>query len=174
MQFRRSILAAALFLMPFSAQAEQLHAIFNAAGDGTAGIAISPCPPDEASECVYHALTCAPGQWPPLRFTIISGPVEKVAKAMIAITDAWPRGIMKLAGGKTVDLQFMSVHLDANEMDGGWMLTTGAINPAPLFDALTDENAEGATLMLGGETFTLAPEKGDGAKLARLKDECTQ
>lgn len=174
MLFRKPILAAAISLIPVAAGAEQLHAIFNSAEDGTASVAISPCAPDEASECVNHSLICTPGQWPPLRFTIISGPVEQVAKAMISITDAWPRGTMKLAGGKTVDLQFTSVHLDANEMDGGWMLTTGVTNPAPLFDALTDKNAEGATLVVGGEAFILAPEKGDGAKLGQFKNECTR
>lgn len=174
MQFRRSILAATFLLVPVAAEAEQLHAIFNAAEDGTAGVAISPCASDEASECVYHSLTCTPGQWPPLRFTVISGPVEQVAKAMIVVTDAWPRGTVNLAGGKAVDLQFTSVHLDANEMDGGWMLTTGVSDPTPLYDALTDKNAEGATLVVGGEAFALAPEKGDGEKLARFKNECTQ
>ncbi|BCH33565.1 hypothetical protein MesoLjLc_54950 [Mesorhizobium sp. L-8-10] len=168
------MLAAAILLVPVAARAEQLHAIFNAAEDGTATVAISPCTPEEAGECVYHALTCTPGQWPPVRFSIITGPVEQVAKAMILVTDAWPGGTMKLAGGKTVDLQFTSVHLDANEMDGGWMLTTGISDPTPLFDALTDGSGEGAMLVVGGEAFTLAPEKGDGAKLARFKNECTQ
>jgi hypothetical protein len=174
MLLRKSILAAAILLAPVSAGAEQLHAIFNAAGDGTATVAISPCTPEEASECVYHVLTCTPGQWPLVRFSIVSGPVEQVAKAMIFVTDAWPRGTMKLAGGKTVDVQFTSVHLDANEMDGGWMLTAGISDPTPLFDSLTDKNGEGAILVVGGEAFTLAPEKGDGAKLARFKNECSQ
>lgn len=172
MLLRKSILAAAILLVPAAAGAEQLHAIFNATEDGTATVAISPCTPEEASECVYHTLTCTPGQWPPVRFSIVSGPVEQVAKAMIFGTDARPQGTMKLAGGKTIDLQFSSVHLDANEMDGGWMLTTGISDPTAMFDGLTDQNGEGATLVVGGEAFTLAPEKGDGAKLARFKNEC--
>lgn len=166
------ILAVSLFLTSSAAMAEQLHSYFEATGDGgRETLVISPCDADETAECVAHTLQCERDGWPALSFTIISGPVEKVAQAMIAGTEGQPRGSLNV-GGVAVDLQFSTVYLDANEMDGGWILTAGLTDPAAILDSVVPNNSEDASLTLGGETFSLAPERGDGPKLARFVEAC--
>ncbi|WP_395449691.1 hypothetical protein ACHMW7_07705 [Aminobacter sp. UC22_36] len=173
MHISTALLAASIFMAPFSARAEELHSYFHAAEDGSSGtLTISPCTGEEVSECVSQTLQCTARVWPRLQFTLITGPIEKVARTMILGTDGQPRGSVKLAGGVSIDLQFSTVHLDANELDGGWTLTAGISDAAPLLDVITAKNGEGAVIALGGETFQLAPERGDGAKLVQLRDAC--
>ena len=48
----------------------------------------------------------------------------------------------------------------------------GIGNSDAFFDALTKKSSEGATLVVGGETFLLAPKHGDGEKLLKWKTAC--
>jgi hypothetical protein len=166
------IVCAALLLAPAMGHAEQLHAYFQPPEDGTpAALSISPCTGDEVAECVAHTLQCVNEGWPPVSFTVIEGPVEKIALAMIQGTDGKPMGTLTV-GGKPVEVQFSSVYLDANEMDGGWVLTAGLTDAAVLFDNVSAANAQGTTITLGGETFALTPEEGDGTKLVEFVQAC--
>lgn len=168
------VLAMAYLLAASVAKAEQLHAYFSPAEDDRgASLKLSPCGSEEVDECISHMLTCS-SEWPLVQFRIVEGPVEETAKVMMVGTSGRAPGAAKLADGKTVDLQFSTIHLDANELDANWSLTAGLTDPAPLLDALDQQSAEGAAIVLGGTTFPLAPEKGDGAKLMQLKEACVK
>ena len=72
----------------------------------------------------------------------------------------------------TVRLDISTMHLNANELDGGWTLTPEIQNADVLFDAITTKSGEEAVLEVGEKSFPLAPQQGDGAKLFELKEAC--
>ena len=171
------LLLAALGLLAGQAvpvAAEQLFSSYIDVEEPPAAyLTISPCTGEEASECLSHSLTCDPASWPSVRFNVVYGPVEAIATALVTGTDGDAYGEARLGGGGTVaELRVSSVHVDANEMDGGWMLALGIADAMPLLDALTRETSEGASLVFAGEAFALAPQPGDGAKLLAWKDSC--
>ncbi|RWN25251.1 hypothetical protein [Mesorhizobium sp.] len=164
----------AMVCLPGIARSEQLFSYFSQGDDPLqATVTISPCQGEEVAECVSHSLSCSAASWIGPEFTIITGNVEKIAAALIVGTEGRAKALLKLAGGvTTVDLTIPSIHVDANEMDGGWSATLGIGNKDAFFDALTKKSSEGATFVVGGEIFLLAPQDGDGENLLKWKTAC--
>jgi len=136
-------------------------------------LAVTPCTGAEVDECVWHSLTCRKGSASFVDIDVIAGPIEGIASSMVTRTQGEAYAEVRLSKGATkVELRVGSIHLDTNELDGGWILGVGVPDPAPLFDALTPGSAEGSSILLGGHDLVLAPNKGDGAKLVAWKDAC--
>lgn len=159
------------------AWSEEFHAYFYENDEQPAAhLTFSPCTGDEVSECVAYSLVCDPAQTPPLQINILSGPVETMAVDLInkASSGATYANVPLSAGAKKIDLPFSMIHVDANEMDGGWMLSLGTYDTAPLLDTLSKETSEGATITIAGTAYSLAPQKDDGKKLMQWRDACVR
>ena len=167
---------AVLFFGLAPARSEEFHAYFYENEDQAAAhLTFSPCTGEEVSECVAYSLVCDPAQTPPLQISILSGPVEEMAVDLIkASAGATYANVPLSAGPKKIDLPISMIHVDANEMDGGWMLSLGSYDTAPLLDTLSKETSEGATITIAGTTYSLAPQKGDGEKLMQWRDACVR
>lgn len=167
---------ALLFLGIAPVRGEELYAYFYENEEQPAAhLTFSPCTGEEVSECVSYSLSCDPARTPPLEISILTGPVEPMAIDLIKASAGLTYAKVALsAGGKSIDLPISMIHVDTNEMDGGWMLSLGTYDTAPLLDTLSKENSEGATVAIGGKVFSLAPQKGDGAKLAQWRDACAR
>lgn len=173
---RLAITLAFLSLSLVSARGEEFHAYFYENEEQPAAhLTFSPCTGEDVSECVAYSLMCDPAQTPPLQINILTGPVETMAVDLIkAATGATYANVPLSAGAKKVDLPISMIHVDANEMDGGWMLNLGTYDTAPLLDTLSKETSEGATITIAGTAYSLAPQKGDGAKLLQWRDACVR
>lgn len=174
-----SLLAGILATVSFGiapARSEEFYAyLYENEEQPAAHLSFSPCTGEEVSECVAYSISCDPARTPPLQISILTGPVEPMAidliKASAGLTYA---KVILSAGGNNIDLPISMIHVDANEMDGGWMLSLGTYDTAPLLDSLSKDNSEGAAIAIGDRTFALAPQKGDGAKLAQWRDACVR
>ncbi|MCR6501793.1 hypothetical protein MUO32_22405 [Shinella sp. CPCC 101442] len=157
-----------------SARSEEFYAyMYENEEQPAAHLTFSPCTGEEVSECAAYSLSCDPARSPPLQISIITGPVEPMAIDLIKASAGLAYAKVALsAGGKSIDLPISMIHVDANEMDGGWMLSLGTYDTAPMLDTLSKDNSEGATIAIGDRTFALAPQKGDGAKLVQWRDAC--
>ncbi len=91
---------------------------------------------------------------------------------LIEGTEGAAEGQLLLTGGSSTTLEINAVEVVANELDGGWMLTLNIVDGEAMFDGWTDTSTEGATIEVGGERFSLAPQPGDGAKLIDFKSAC--
>lgn len=173
---RLASIVAILFFGLAPARGEDFHAYFYENEEQPAAhLTFSPCTGEEVSECVAYSLVCDPAQTPPLQINILTGPVETMAVDLIkASAGATYANIPLSAGAKKIDLPISMIHVDANEMDGGWMLSLGTYDTAPLLDALSKESSEGATVTIAGTAYSLAPQKGDGAKLLQWRDACVR
>nr|WP_298098867.1 hypothetical protein [uncultured Shinella sp.] len=172
-----SLLAGILAFLSFGlaqARGEEFYASFYENEEQPAAhLTFTPCTGEDVSECVAYSLSCDPAQTPPLQINILTGPVEPMAIDLIKASAGLTYAKVGLAAGKTtIDLPISMIHVDANEMDGGWMLNLGTYDTAPLLDALTKDNSEGAAITIGDTRFSLAPQKGDGAKLMKWRDAC--
>jgi len=158
------------------ARGEEFHAyLYENEEQPAAHLTFSPCTGEEVSECVAYSLICDPAQTPPLQISILTGPVETMAIDLIKSSAGPAYAKVPLsAGAKKVDLPISMIHVDANEMDGGWMLNLGTYDTAPLLDTLSKDNSEGATVTIGDQIFSLAPQKGDGEKLVKWRDACVR
>ncbi len=173
----RLAIALAFFSLGLApARSEEFHAYFYENEEQPAAhLTFSPCTGEDVSECVAYSLACDPAQTPPLQINILTGPVETMAVDLIkASAGATYANVPLSAGAKKVDLPISMIHVDANEMDGGWMLGLGTYDTAPLLDTLTKETSEGATITIAGTAYSLAPQKGDGAKLLQWRDACVR
>jgi len=141
-----------------------------------ADLTFSPCQEDELAECVAHVLTCRESDsWSDVEFTIIYGDVEKIVTALVVGTAGTANADLILKGrADSVPLQIPSIQIDSNELDVAWMMTLSVGNSEDIFEAITAASAEGAKLIVGGESFTLAPQAGDGSKLVKFKEACMQ
>ena len=177
---RFALRLAGILTVPFlglaPARSEEFHAYFYENEEQPAAhLTFSPCTGEEVSECVAYSISCDPAQTPPLQISILTGPVETMAVDLIkAFAGATYANVPLSAGGKKVDLPISMIHVDANEMDGGWMLSLGSYDTAPLLDTLSKENSEGAAITIAGMAYSLAPQKGDGAKLLQWRDACVR
>lgn len=172
MRIVTSVTVLIAVLSATSARSEELFSYFSQSDDPPrTSVTISPCTGDEVAECVSHSLSCAkaPGGEPEL--TIVVGDVEKIASSLIVGTKGQAKARLKLAGG-SVSLAITSVRLDSNDMDGGWIATVGLGRIDDFYDVLTEKGSEGASLVVAGKHFPLAPQKGDGKKLVAWKDAC--
>lgn len=139
-----------------------------------ATLKISPCAGDEVDECVAHQLSCERGKWLP-EFSIYYGPVESIAATLVAGSEGLAEGVLTLSSGTvSIRLKIPAIHLDQNEMDGGWILTVGVSNMDDVFEVLTARNSEGAAIQIGGQMFSVAPQRGDGEKLSQWRDVCRE
>lgn len=156
------------------ARGEEFHAyLYENEEQPAAHLTFSPCTGEEVSECVAYSLSCDPARPPPLQISILTGPVEPMAIDLIKASAGSTYAKVALsAGGKSIDLPISMIHVDANEMDGGWMLSLGTYDTAPLLDTLSKDNSEGASITISDRMFSLAPQKGDGAKLVQWRDAC--
>lgn len=136
-----------------------------------ASITISPCRSDEVAECEAHILRCDK-EWEQVEFDIIVGNIEAVAAGLIVGTQGMAEGMLRLSGTTSVAVEITRIEVVANELDGGWMLSLGFANSHEVLAAIRDPDGEGADIELAGEHFSLAPQPGDGAKLARLATAC--
>lgn len=165
------ILAATLSTTP--THSEDLFSYFSKSDDPPqTSVTISPCTGDERTECALeHSLSCAKtsGGWPQL--TIIGRNVGKIVSSLIAETGGHTEARLKLAKG-SINLPITSVEAYPNDMDGGWIVTVGVGRVDDFFYAFTEKSSEGASLVVAGERFPLAPRKGDGKKLVAWKNAC--
>ncbi|MEI8698159.1 hypothetical protein [Mesorhizobium sp. ISC15] len=173
----RAIGWTAALIVVFSsspASCEKLFSYFSESDDPPqTSVSISPCTGDEVAECISHSLSCEKTSGGDPEFTIFSGNVEKVASSLIIGTGGQAKAQLKLSGGSAiVDLAVNSVRVDSNDMDGGWIVTFGLGSIDAFFEALTDKSGEGASLIVAGKRFPLAPQAGDGNKLVDWKNAC--
>ncbi|MEQ1945154.1 hypothetical protein ABMA32_22305 [Mesorhizobium sp. VNQ89] len=135
-----------------------------------ASIDYSECTGAEVAECISHSLWC--GEFGSLNFTVIVGPVERIAATLIIDTEGAAEGQLLLAGGWPTTLEINSIEVSSNELDGGWMLSLSIANGEAIFEHWNDSSTEGAEIEVGGQRFPLSPRSGDGAKLMELKAAC--
>ena len=169
-----TVAAIAAFVFTASqAKSEEFHSYLSENQDPpSAHLTFSPCTGEEVAECVSYNLSCDPAQSPPLQVGILTGPVENMAIALIKASEGLYAHIGISGGSAKVDVPMSTIHVDTNEMDGGWMLTVGTYDEEAFLDALPAGDGEGVTMTVGGETFQLSPQKGDGAKLVQWRDAC--
>ena len=169
-----TVAAIAAFVFTASqAKSEEFHSYLSENQDPpSAHLTFSPCTGEEVAECVSYNLSCDPAQSPPLQVGILTGPVENMAIALIKASEGLYAHIGISGGPAKVDVPMSTIHVDTNEMDGGWMLTVGTYDEEAFLDALPAGKGEGAAMTVGGETFQLSPQKGDGAKLVQWRDAC--
>ena len=154
------------------ALAEELFSYFEKSDDPAgASITVSPCKADEVTECEAHILSCVQ-EWRQLELTIVVGNVEKIASGLIVGTQGMAEGTLRLEGGTPVTIEITSIEAVTNELDGGWTLSLGFANSRHVFEAIGKTNGDGGAIELVGERFPIAPQPGDGAKLAQLKAAC--
>jgi hypothetical protein len=166
--------ALVLFCLAMATPAftEELFSYFEKSEDPAgASITISPCKADEVTECEAQILSCEQ-EWQSLEFTIIVGNVEKIASGLIVGTQGIAEGMLRLSEGASITIEITNIEAVTNELDGGWTLTLGFANSRDLFEAIGDKSGEGGEIELAGERFPIAPQPGDGAKLAQLRAAC--
>ncbi len=165
-----AILATALWVTP--THGEELFSYFQRYDDlSQARLEFSPCTGNEVDECISHSLSCdnASGGQPQL--TIAGGTAGNITSSLIANTEGETTARLKLIKGST-NLPITSIQVSPDEMDGGRTVSLGVGTADDFFNALTEQNSEGASLIVAGERFPLAPQKGDGKKLVAWKYTC--
>lgn len=164
-------LSAVLLATPI--HSEELFSYFSKSDDPPqTSVTISPCTGDERAECALeHSLSCAKTSGGQPQFTMVGSDVGKVASSLIAEAGGHTMARLKLAKG-SINLPITSVEAYPNAMDGGWIVTVGVGRADDFFDAFTEKSSEGASLVVAGEHFPLAPRKGDGKKLVAWKYAC--
>ena len=173
MKLSTVVAAAALVFAASQAKSEEYHSYLVENQDPpSAHLTFSPCTGEEVAECVSYSLSCDPAQTPPLQVGVLTGPVEKMAIALIKASEGIYAHVGFSGGSTKVDAPMSTIRVDTNEMDGGWMLTVGTYDEEAFRNALPAGDGEGATMTVGGETFQLSPQKGDGAKLVQWRDAC--
>jgi hypothetical protein len=163
-----------LVLSTSNSQSEELHSYFDQSVEPRfSSITISPCTGVEVAECILHSLSCGPTPYESPEFEIVSGNVEKIVSSLVVGTEGQAKAQLELSEGSTsIDLTIYSIEVRSNEMDGGWIVILD-LDPAEFFDELTEKNSEGASIVVAGDRFLLAPQKGDGKKLVEWKNACT-
>lgn len=159
-----------------SASCEELFSYFSQSDDPPqTSVSISPCTGDEVAECISHSISCEKKSGGGPEFTVFTGDVEKIASSLIIGTEGQAKAQLRLSrGSTTVDLAVNSVRVDSNDMDGGWIVTFSLGSIDTFFDALTETAGEGASLIVAGKRFSLAPQRGDGKKLVDWKNACVE
>lgn len=152
------------------AHSEDLFSYFSTSDDppGTS-VTFSPCTGDEVGECISHILSCKEASRGDPKFTIVSGDIETIFSPLIADTNGQANAQLKMTND-TVNLTINSVELTPNVLNSDWDTIIDLDHE--LLAALTEKSSEGASLIIGGERFPLAPQKGDGKKLIAWKNAC--
>lgn len=168
----RTGLVVILFAMlpSTSANAEKLFSYF-VHQDDQQSLLVSPCSEEETSECLSHSLSCEKASRGEPQLTVIADDVDKMVSSLIVGTSGQVSAQLKLAD-RPVDLPINSIRVDRNELDVGWTATVSFDSSDDLFEAITDKSAEAASLLIAGKRYLLAPQKGDGSKLASWAKAC--
>jgi hypothetical protein len=136
-----------------------------------ASIDVSPCTGEIVPECISHNLSCDRLSGGELEFKIVLSHFETIAPFVITGISGQGKVELKLSN-RSVPLAITSIRVNPNDMDGGWIATVGLGTVDDFFEALSEKSSEGASLVVAGQRFSLAPQKGDGKKLVSWKDAC--
>ena len=162
----------AVSLSALSAHGEELFSYFEQSDDPPgASVTYSPCTGTEVAECISHRLSCEKASGGAPRLTIATGDVEKFVSSLIVGTKGQISAQLKLTSG-IANLPITSVEVEPNVMDGDWITAVGIGRIDDFFYALTEESSEGASLVIAGQSFSLAPQKGDGKTLVSWINAC--
>lgn len=159
-------------LLGTPAHSEKLYSYFEQRDNppGTS-VTLSPCTGSEVDECISHVLSCEKNLGEQPRFTMIGENIVEIASSIITEWENNSRVKLELIN-KNIDITIKYIEVYPNEMDGGWVITLGVGTADDFFYALNDKNSEGASLVVAGKRFPLAPQKGDGKKLVAWKNAC--
>lgn len=154
------------------APSEKLFSYFSKTDDPAgASIEISPCVGEIVPECVSHGLWCERATAGEPSIAVILSHFETAVSSVIDGISGQGKIELKVSN-RVIPLTVRSVRADPYGMDGGWIATMSLDSVDDLLHTLTEKNSEGASLVIAGKPFPLAPQDGDGKKLVAWKDAC--